>query len=123
MKRYLFLLCSLVISSVAFAANSEKQSVISDNPNQITTQDYPQVCKFSIDNPCGIITREGCTEKFQVLMNCPLKEDVTVTVSVHIGERVVKNQLVTIFAGNKSSRSVAITLSKYYGQSYCLTVE
>ena len=127
MKKYLFLLCSLVISSVAFAANSENASVTSLKANTLSESFLP-VCKFSISNPTGEIrgtsTGNGVTYNFSVLLSCPQEKDVTATVSVHIGKDIVANEIVTIKAGMKSEACGGIKVNReYVGQKYYLTVE
>ena len=127
MKKYLFLLCSLVISSVAFAANSENASVTSLKANTLSESFLP-VCKFSISNPTGVIHNPspnyGTTYGFSVLLSCPQEKDVTATVSVHIGKDIVANEIVTIKAGKKSEACNGIEVNKeYIGQKYYLTVE
>ena len=126
MKKYLFLLCSLVISSVAFAANSENASVTSLKANTLSESFLP-VCKFSISKPTGVIydtSSGGTTYGFSVLLSCPQEKDVTATVSVHIGKDIVANEIVTIKAGQKSEICKGINVNReYVGQKYYLTVE
>lgn len=114
------LLCSLVISAIAFASVSEDLPLGTENP----TEENPQVCKFSIDTPTGTITSGGETLISHVLLSCEQEDDVTATVTLWIDGEALHNKLATIEKGKKSSKGFYFgSLKDYAGKKYKLTVE
>lgn len=124
MRRTLFLLCSFVFSSLAFAANSTMQGNSNEADQMILTQ---EVCKFSLSSTTGTIKKEAGNYKsgvFRVQLSCPQEREVNATVSLSIDGEVVANKVVSIKKNEKESADCYIYVgSEYEGKKYKLTVE
>lgn len=113
------LLCSLVISAIAFASVSEDLPLGTEN----STESAQQVCKFSVSKTTGTIDK-GSSGSFRVLLSCEQAEDINATVTMWIDGEAVANMVVKVSKGNtESSSQTFIGLAAYNGKNYKLTVE
>ena len=114
------LLCSLVISAIAFASVSENLPLGTEN----STESAQQVCKFSVSKTSGTINTQGHSGSFTVLLSCEQAEDINATVTLWIDGEAVANMVVKVSKGKtESSLQSFSSLSDYEGKSYKLTVE
>lgn len=114
------LLCSLVISAIAFASVSENLPLGTENP----TEENPQVCKFSVSSTTGTISSDGKSSEFSVLLSCEQDEDINATVTLWIDNEAVANKVVTVSKGKLKSNATSFIVSwDYAGKKYKLTVE
>lgn len=114
------LLCTLVISAIAFASVSENLPLGTEN----STESAQQVCKFSVSKTTGTIDTYGQSESFTVLLSCEQAEDINATVTIWIDGEAVANMVVKVSKGKtKSSSQYFSGLKDYKGNKYKLTVE
>ena len=123
MKKILVLLVSVfaMFAYDAVASNNE-------NTTSPQTENYPQVCKFSLSRYTGTVQHwervKTYIPKFRVYLNCPQTEDVCATVSVYVEGELVTSKVVCISKGLKASEEVEILVpTEYKEKKYTLTVE
>lgn len=113
------LLCTLVISAIAFASVSENLPLGTENSTESA-----QVCKFSVNKTTGTINTEGKSGYFTVLLSCEQEKDINATVTIWIDGEAVANEVVKVSKGQTKSSSKRFEgLGDYKGKSYKLTVE
>lgn len=123
MKKILALLVSVfaMFAYDAVASNNE-------NTTSPQTENYPQVCKFSLNHYTGTIVEiRDCAlvSGVVVLLNCPQTEDVCATVTVFVDGEPIASEVICIKAGRKDSGSGEniVVPSEYIGEKYTLIVE
>ncbi|MDE5787608.1 MAG: hypothetical protein K2H79_03565 [Bacteroidaceae bacterium] len=120
-KKSIYGNCSHVVNSpVAFASTTQ------DVKGSSVVKSLPQ-CQFSLSRYDGKTNAGGdlsYTEKFKVLLNCPVKEtDVYATVYVNIDNSEVASAVVKIPAGKTESSNTEIKVGDGYGgKRYTLRV-
>ena len=122
MKKIIVLLVSVFAINTfnAFATNN-KTTV------ETQTESNWHTCQFSLSRYSGTIKDYEYigtnTENFEVLLNCPQESDISATVYVFIDDECVASKVVTIKAGETSSKAVKIKVDyRYKGKEYTLKV-
>ena len=119
-KAFMAIAAMLLMSPVAFASTAQ------DVKGSSVVKSLPQ-CQFSLSRYDGKTNAGGdlsYTEKFKVLLNCPVKEtDVYATVYVNIDNSEVASAVVKIPAGKTESSNTEIKVGDGYGgKRYTLRV-
>ncbi|MDE6634969.1 MAG: hypothetical protein K2J96_06925 [Bacteroidaceae bacterium] len=119
-KAFMAIAAMLLMSPVAFASTAQ------DVKGSSVVKSLPQ-CQFSLSHYGGTtnaVGKLGYTEKFKVLLNCPVKEtDVYATVYVNIDNSEVASAVVKIPAGKTESIETEIQVGNGYGgKRYTLRV-